>query len=140
MSRRLRLATQELGPVEVFVIYCRDGKWEPEWEPIQGDPITKLFTYVSQETYDHALHGWSKPLVQGLGLSPDNVLRKLPVRARECAERSRCPMFDEKACSPQAKNMSWCFDPNVSDDATKRSLSSQIISLWREKVYVLVVE
>jgi hypothetical protein len=140
MSRRLRIATYEIGPIEAYVIYSKAGQWEKEWQPLQGESITSLLTYVGKSVYDHALHGWSAPLVTTLGLAPAGCLQKIPDAGTSCVKEDTCPMFDAKACFPRAKALPWCYEPNISVDEQKRLLASEIIRLWREKVYVIVVE
>lgn len=140
MPRRLRVQTSELGPLELFVIYADKESWEGYWQALQGTEIASLFTEVSKETYDHALVGWTRPLITQLGLDPKGALRKLPVTARQCAVREGCPFYDKKHCTPSSAKMPWCFQPNVGEDSQKRSLSAEVIGLWREGVYVVVVQ
>lgn len=140
MPRRLKLDTFEMGPLELFLIYDEGGTWEREWHPLQGEDMTTLFTSVTKETMDHALNGWSKPLVSMLGLSPDGCLIKLPPRSKECGERHKCVYFDKKLCFPTAKKMPWCFVPDGVQGAERLQLSAEVIKYWREGVYVVVVK
>lgn len=134
MPRRLRLQTTELGPLELFVIYEENGVWEESWRPLQGHPITDLFTRVSKEVYDHALLGYTKPLVDALGLSPEGCLRKLPLTHSVCAQKAVCPHFDKKQCFPMAKKMPWCFEPAGVDGADARRLAAEVVAMWRESI------
>jgi len=140
MPRRLKIATKELGPLELYVIYETDGVWEGTWQPVQGSDVTSLMTTISKEVYDHALKGWTRPLITALGLAPSGALRKLPLGAARCAARTKCPFFDKKACVPASPKMPVCFEADVSPDEQKRHLTSEIIKLWRDGVYVVVVQ
>lgn len=140
MSRRLKVATRELGLLELFVIYETNGVWEASWQPLQGEPITSLLTVISKETWDHALLGWTKPLITALGLAPKGALRKIPLESARCAVRDRCPFYDKKRCTPASTKMPWCYEPDVSDDENKRRLTSEVLRFWLDGVYVLVVQ
>ncbi len=137
MPRRLKIHTNEIGFQELYLIYETKGIWEPEWKPFQGHPIATLFTSVSKEVMDHALHGWTRPLVDQLGIPPAILLRKLP--EPECVWRERCPLYRPRACLPTQPKMPSCFQPSGTDDETGL-LASEVIRLWREKVYIVVVQ
>lgn len=136
MPRRLKLKTDEIGFQELYLIYETGGVWEPDWAPFQGHPITALFATVSKETMDHALHGWTRPLVNQLGPAPNLLLRKLPFHT--CALRRRCSLYQARSCIPTHPKMPLCFQPDGTDDETGL-LASEAIRLWREGVYVIVV-
>jgi hypothetical protein len=140
MPRRLKLPTRELGALELHVIYDYGGTWEEAWRPLQGTPIASIFTTVSKANYDHALLGWTKPFVDGLGLSPAAALRKLPAEAQQCAVRNRCVFYDKRRCIPSSSKLPWCYEPGGIDDDTKRHLSAEVIGFWRQGVYVVVVQ
>lgn len=139
MPRRLKLVTVEVGKLELFLIYSSNSVWEPEWRPMQGHPIASLFTMTSKEVVDHALRGWTAPLTKALGIPPLGALRKLPVAAKGCMDRQKCPHYDQKDCNPAAKDMPWCFVPGGITDEV-RQLASDVIQMWREGVYILLVE
>jgi hypothetical protein len=138
MPRRLKLDTAELGRIELFLIYDVGGTWEATWRPAQDVPALEAATRVSKTMMDHALHGWTKPLVDALGPPPEGCLRKLPVISRDCAIRKDCPSFDKVACKPTAKKMPWCYEPDGLEGEARR-LVSEAIALWREGVYVCLV-
>ena len=140
MPRRLKIDTLEMGFLELFLIFNEHGVWEPEWRPLQGDALTALFTVVSKDTMDHALKGWSRPLVSALQLAPDGCLIKLPKDAKRCGARANCPFYDKKTCFPTAKKMPWCFVPDGVEGEERVRLAAEVIKFWREGVYVLVVE
>jgi len=125
-----------MGFQELFLIYETAGVWEPAWAPLRGHPLTSLFAIVSKEDMDHALHGWTRPLVDRLGPAPKFLLRKLPSHA--CALRARCSLFQARFCVPTHPKMPLCFQPDDTDDQTGM-LASEAIRLWREGVYVIVV-
>lgn len=139
MPRRLKLPTVELGVLELYVIYDYDGVWEDAWKPLQGSDLTSLATTVSKDVFDHALHGWSKPFVTALGLAPTGALRKLPVKATVCALRSNCTFYDKARCVPASAKLPWCFEPDGFDDPEQRRLAAEVVMLWRQGVYVVVV-
>jgi hypothetical protein len=127
-----------MGDLDLYLIYQTGEHWEAEWKPLQGDPITELLTVVSLETMTHALKGLSRPLIQSLGIPPEGALRKLP--NKKCYQRGPCPFYDKKRCQPTAKSMPWCFEPDDIEDVPARKLASSLIKMWREGVYVVVVQ
>jgi hypothetical protein len=137
MPRRLKIATAEMGYLELFLIYSVEGRWESDWEPLQGQPICDLLTHVSKEMWDHALRGWTSPLVKNLGLPPEGGLRKM---SQVCTHLDSCPMHDLKRCTPLSKRMFNCFQPLGVEGDIALQLAAEIVRFWREGVRVLVVE
>jgi hypothetical protein len=131
--------TREIGVLPLYLIYNVQGVWESRWRPLQGHPVTEPFTVVQKELIEHALLGLTSPLVKALGLFPAGCLRKLPLEARECAVRRRCPFFNKAACTPlTSKIMPWCYEPE-GIEADLKPLVSEVIGLWRSGVYVTLV-
>lgn len=138
MPRQLKLKTLELGDLELYLIYQYGEVWEDAWVAAQGLPIAELFTTVHFETMNHALRGWTSPLVKALGLSPAGALRKLPLKDRTCYKKTICPLYT-KDCQPQSLKMPWCFEPGSVVDITARRLGAEAIRLWKLGVYLIVV-
>jgi hypothetical protein len=136
VSRRLTIATREMGKVELFLIYDYGGTWELEWRPLQHDAVAALLTKVHHDTIEHAILGYSRPLVKVLGLEPKGMLHKV---SQACENAKSCPMFIEKNCQSTAKAMPVCFEP-AGLASSVRELAAELVRLWREKVYVVVVE
>jgi hypothetical protein len=134
----MTLPTREKGELQLLAVWQKDGHWEPEWEPLRGTPFGDLLSVVPEETLNHALTGWSRPLVQALGISPEGALRKIPKEAQQCLRRSKCPLYDAK-CVPLAREMPWCFEPDGVKDDGVRYAASRVIEEWRAKVYVVIV-
>ena len=132
MPRRLSLPTVEMGRLELYLIYSVDGVWEEEWRALQtaGMDITE----ISKEDMDHALHGWTRPLVDNIGPPPNGLMRRLV--SKECALKEGCPFYRKTDCTALSKKMPWCFEPV---GYFPGNLSGEIIKLWREGVYVLIV-
>jgi len=122
------------GTLELYLIYEYGGKWEPEWVALQATGLD--LPRVTKETMDHALIGWTKPLVNQLGPPPKGKLLQLPKEARECQQRATCPMYDPKTCGLMNKNMPWCFEP---EGVKPGELAAEIVKFWRDEVYVVVV-
>ncbi len=139
MPRRLTLIPRELGKLELYLIYNEVGVWESYWRPLQDHPFTAAFTHVSKTVMEAALVGWTKPLVNILGIPPEGALRVIPEASRECENRRRCPLYIAENCRPLAKNMPWCFEPVDVGDLDARRLATEAIELWREGVYIIVV-
>lgn len=139
MSRRLRLATVELGFLELYLIYRYGERFEADWAPLEAHGISGLFTYVSKDTMDHALRGFTRPLVHGLGLAPVGCLRKLPVANRECEHRVGCQFYDRAGCVVTAKKLPPCFQPAGVEGDVARQLGHDVVALWREGVFIVVV-
>lgn len=139
MPRQLKLKTNELGDLDLFLIYQYGDTWEEAWKPAQGLPITTLLTVVTKELMDHALKGWTSPLVKALGISPEGAIRKLPVVNRTCERKDPCPFYRPKECLPTFPKMPWCFEPGGIEDPNARSLAAEVVRLWRLGVYIVVV-
>jgi hypothetical protein len=123
------------GSLELYLIYQYGDKWEEEWAALQGAVELDL-PVVSKETMDHALRGWTKPLVSQLGPPPQGKLLQLPKPARQCQHRKTCPLYDSKACGLMHRDMPWCFEP---EGIHPGGLAAEIVKLWRDEVYVVVV-
>lgn len=122
-----------MGPLELYLIYDEGGIWEAEWRELQG--VMEL-PAVTKEVMDHALHGWTRPLVDGLGPPPEGMLRLLPKAARHCEHERTCPFFDRRRCGLLLSKMPWCFEP-AGFGAPK--LVAEVVKFWRSEVYVLLV-
>lgn len=138
MPRRLKVSTREMGMVELYLIYAKGEEWEEEWRPLQGTDVASLFTVVTKEVMDHALWGYSKPLVAALGLPPPGALRKMP--HQQCSARVGCPLYDPPDCVPTGKNLPHCFRPEGLPSDESRWLAFEAVRLWREGVYIAVVK
>lgn len=138
MPRRLTIQTKEMDKIDLYLIYDYGGVWESEWRPLQGHDVTKLFTHVAHDTIEHAILGWSSPLVKSLGLFPEGCLHKLP--SRECHNAKTCSLYVKGDCRVTAKKKPWCFEPLGFEESDARRLMVEAIRLWRERVYVVVVE
>lgn len=140
MPRRLRVETAEMGFLELYLIYQYGAVWEPAWEPLAGHPLASVFTVVSKETMDHALHGFSRPLVQQLGLPPQGCLHKLPQAHRVCGLREGCVFYSKTDCHTTSKKLPNCFQPDGVEGDTAQQLGHDVVRLWREGVYIVVVQ
>lgn len=139
MSRRLTLNTREMGKLDLYLILDTAGTWEPEWRALQGHAVANMLTKVSHDTIEHAILGYSRPLVKALGLFPLGMIHKMP--SRECANAKSCTLYIPRNCLSTAKGMPSCFEPDgLGLDSSVRALGAELIRLWREKVYVVVVE
>ena len=125
--------------MELYLIYQTGEDLEPEWKPLQGSPLLDPVTVVSKEVLDHVLHGFSFPFVQQLGPSPEGCVRKLLPVFRQCAQRERCIFYDRVRCVPTSRKMPNCYQPDgVEGEAV--SLGAEIVRLWHENVYIVVVQ
>ena len=141
MSRRVKLPTQEMGEIQLMLL---DG-WEEPWALLRDTLIGNQFSMVYREAVDHALHKLSRPLVDSLGIPPDGALRKVPEGSRLCWLRVRqgrqreCPIQGPE-CDIRSPKMPTCFEPDGFDDEAVRFIAARAIELWREGVYVVVVQ
>lgn len=134
MPRSLNVNTKEMRQLHLFVVRETAGVWEPEWEPLRCTPLAALFTHVLRETLEHALHGWSWPLVSALGLPPKGALHKLPPSAQVCKDAGICGVYCAEQCRPIAKHMPVCFHPSGLPYPAQEA-----VRLWRDNTYVVVV-
>jgi hypothetical protein len=139
----VKLPTQEMGEVQLMLL----NGWEGEWARLRGTPIGELFSVVSREVVDHALHRLSRPLVDSLGIPPEGALRKVPAVSRQCWLRLRrpgmrraCPLQGPECDIRTTKPLPHCFEPDGIEDEALRRIATQAIELWRQGVYVVVVE
>ena len=137
MSRRVRLKTVELGWIELAVIVEAKGCWPPFWEPLRGHPVASLFSSIPKEVFDHALHGWTRPLVTGLGLAPTGALHKMPDRT--CALKGPCPAHDVRHCVTTSPKKPTCFEASVGVEGPVRLAATEAVRLWHEGLYLVVV-
>jgi hypothetical protein len=137
VSRGLTLNTREMGKIGLLLVYDFDGTWEEEWRPLQGHPMAKLLVSAPHDTIEHAILGYSLPLTNALRLSPKELIHKLP--SRECEKAKTCPLYIKDHCLPTSKQMPWCFEPSGFSEPVRR-LVAELIRLWREGVYVVVVQ
>jgi hypothetical protein len=136
VSRRITLNTRELGRLNLYLIYVYGETWEKEWAALQGHPVASLLARVPHDVIEHAILGFSRPLVKALGLFPKGMLHKLP---QTCQNAKTCSLHIERDCRSTAKATPWCFEPEGLDSSV-RPLCADLVRLWREKVYVVVVE
>jgi hypothetical protein len=133
VPRRLKLVTVELGELELYFIYSVGGVYEPSWSGLSGWSGCSLFTVMSLGVVMHALHGWTQPLVKGLGISPSGALRKVGVGCRDSAG---C-IFRGVDCHARGKVLPVCYVP---PGVVVGELGYEVIRMWREGVYVIVVD
>lgn len=140
MSRRLIMDTREVGSLDLYIIDSTSGIWEERWRPLQSsDPrFVDLVTKIDQETFNHALRGWTSPFVKSMGLAPDGALYKVPVQ--ECRNQRTCIYWDKKLCTARSRLLPWCYEPKVSESEEAARLAGEIVHLWREGVRVVVVD
>jgi len=129
MPRDLNVQTREMGVVKVWLLRPD----EPEWTVLAGTSLADLITVMPRSALEHALHGWSRPFVDALGLPPQGALRKLPLQ--ECNLRRTCASWRNASCRSSAKDMPICFEPEGLP-----SSASEVVRLWREGVYVVVTQ
>lgn len=140
MPRRVKLPTLEMGEIQLLLV----DDWSHGWEVLQGTVFGEQVSVVSREVVDHALHRYSRPLVDTLGIPPDGALRKVP---RECWRRLKreenpraCILYDKGRCLTTSPDMPWCFEPDGDFDEVIRKKGAEAIELWHEGVYIVVVE
>lgn len=136
MGRRIKLQTREMGDLHLMVVRSQQGVWEAAWEPLRGTPYAEYVTVVSKETLDHALHGWTSPLVKALGPAPNLILHRLSPDAKQCRLWDRCIFYRKADCQPKAPKMPTCFEPV----GVPPEIGYEVLRLWHETVYVVVVE
>lgn len=135
MPRQLTLATAEMGDISLFIIWADEAGWG-DWDAVRTSLFAPLLSVIPKTVMDHALRGWTKPLVDALGLPPQGALRKMPPSAKQCEQRHKCIFFEKNRCHPFTKKMPWCYEP---DGVGGAPFTADIISHWRKGVYVIVV-
>lgn len=138
MPRRLKVHTAEMGDLELYLIYQYGADYEATWKPLQGHPLTSLFSVVTEEVMSHVLKGFSRPFVNALGLPPEGCLRKIPITSRECGQREGCTFYNAAACLPTAKKLPNCYQPS-GVYAESAQLGSDVVFHWRQNTYIVVV-
>lgn len=136
MSRLVKLQTRELGDLHLMLIRSQGGVWEEAWEPLRHTRYAEFITVTNKEVLDHALHGWTSPLIKILGPEPKFILHRLSPDAHQCELWRKCIFYRKKDCVPKAPLMPNCFQPV----GVPPEIGYEILRLWRESVYVVVVE
>lgn len=129
-----------MGELRLYLIRMEGGAWEPEWEPLRGTVFGNQFSVISKENVDHSLRGWTRPLVNALGISPEGALKKIPSVSRECFRRKTCPLYLAANCFPESSNMPWCFEPDGVVPEAVRYAATRAFEYWKDRVYIVVVE
>lgn len=119
-----------------MLVRCENGVWEPSWEPVRLSRYAEYFTKVPKQVMDHALLGWTSPLVKSLGPAPKLILHRLSPDARQCAVVEKCLFYQKKNCLPNAAKMPTCFELV----GLPGEISYELLRLWRDSVYMVVVE
>ena len=125
-----------MGDLHLMLVRCESGQWEQGWSALEVHPWRVYLTLISKEVLDHALHGWTQPLVKALGYAPDLILHRISPDARQCAAHEGCPFYRRRDCIPNAKRLPHCFEVR----GLPADLGYEVIRLWRESVYIVVVE
>lgn len=136
MARQVKLQTREMGDLHLMLVRSQQGVWEADWEPLRTTQYAEYVTKVSRETLDHALHGWTSPLVKALGPEPRLILHRLSPDSKQCAIWNDCIFYQKADCLPKAKKMPNCFQPV----GVPVELGYEVLRLWRDSVYVVIVE
>jgi len=124
-----------MGEITLFIIWASEDGWGT-WDAVRTTSFAPLLSVIPQSVMDHALRGWTKPLVDALGLPPEGSLRKMPASAKQCEQRQKCIFFEKHKCHPFSKLMPWCYEPA---DVGGAPFTADILSHWRKGVYVIVV-
>ena len=136
MARQVKLQTREMGDLHLLLVRSVAGEWESDWAALRDSPYAEFLTRIEKETLDHALHGWTSPLVKKLGPSPQMILHRLSPDNRQCALWADCVFYRKRDCVPKAPKMPSCFEPR--DLPTE--LGQEMLRVWRESVYIVLVE
>jgi hypothetical protein len=136
MPRRVKIPTQEKGDLHLLLV----EDWK-DFESLRDTIFGNQFSIVPQDAVYHALHRYSRPIVSRLGIPPEGALRKIP---RECwyskkrSQERKCSLYDKHQCFVTSKNLPTCFEPEEPSEEVRRK-AAEVISLWREGVYVVVI-
>lgn len=136
MARLIKLTTREMGDLNVMLVRCVQGRWEAAWEALQTSPYGQFVTVVPQQVIDHALLGWTSPLVKALGPAPNLILHRLSPDSKQCSQREGCLFYRKQDCLPKAPKMPSCFELA----GLPADISYELLRLWRESVYMVAVE
>ncbi len=136
MARQIKLQTREMGDLHLMLVRSKAGVWEAAWEPLRTSRYAEYLLVTTKEMVDHALHGWTSPLVKALGPSPQLILHRLSPDSRQCALSGKCIFYRKADCIPKAPKMPTCFEPV----GVPPEIGQELIRLWRESVYVVIVE
>jgi hypothetical protein len=131
---------REWGKLQLAVIQETDGTW-PE-HPQLCTVLSALavhFTRVSDEVYQHAMAGYTAPLLAKLGVPPAVVLRRVVPPLSLCWSRKGCPAYQLKTCVVTSGVLPVCFLPDYPDEAVRGQLNELLRALISGAFAVLVV-
>lgn len=135
MSRTVKLAIPSMGDVQLHLI--EEG--DEDWAPLKGTLYDGLMSRMSKADLNHGLRGYTRPVMDKLGITPQGALCKIPPVSRQCFKRNACPFYDAKQCFPEAEKMPWCFEPDGVEDERIRLATTRAIEQWRARVYLVVI-
>ncbi len=141
MYRVVRLLNTPLGPIQIAAIgEDASGTWNAFSELRQKLPdIADMLPKIPFQTWDHGLRGLYKPLTDALGRPPYANLIKVPYQV--CGSKDTCQMYSKSDCHVQAKGkiLKMCFTPNPALGISVTEEFFDLIRLWRENFYVVVI-
>lgn len=138
MSREVRVNTKEVGPLDLLVIYRRDGVLEPAWVGLDAAPeFLRLIPSVSFDDFESVLRGFSWLLVSALKLDPDLTRRRLMLTHANCDRKKTCKLYARADCTIGSKKIPWCFEPIVPAPAVDACKNA--IQTWVSGRYIVIV-
>lgn len=100
-------------------------------------PWCEYIPVIPVGIYDQAVRGYATPLMKMIGLAPHACSRKITGEDAVCKIRKKCVNAGPD-CHP-GPNMPECWEAPLVDFYAS-STASSIARLWREGIYVLVVD
>jgi len=144
-SRVFKIQDPSWGEHDILVIHeNEDGTWDEEWRAFQEHPevskVGALFSRVTQEAYQDALHKYTTPLIQELGLPPEACLIKTPPQMKLCAHRKTCAMHEKGLCLGDNPKAPMCYQAALEGlDTAVEIQVARVFELWRMGFYIIVV-
>lgn len=135
----MKLTIPSMGEVKLHLIEEENGTWEEDWEPLRGTAYGDLCSRMPKDDLNKGLFGYTRPVMDRLGITPMGALRKIPDMSKTCFKRKTCPFYDDKTCFTEAEKMPWCYEPDGVLDERIRLSATRAIEQWRSRTYLVVI-
>ncbi len=136
--RKFSFLTQAMGPMEVVAVFSVEGVWEGH-ETLQEliGEVASYFGVVDEGVWNHAKAGYTDPLVQGLGVPPEIVLRRITPEVSRCHFTRGCPKVHQD-CHIGSGAVPECFMADGPDPETRSQLHQMVWAMLEGSFVVIV--
>ncbi len=107
-------------------------------KPLEGTFWLNNIPVVSKESFNHALNGWTIPILREIGPQPEGIFKKIPKTYCSQLLDKTCISADKATCYPN-KKVPICYEASFPVEPLARVAASAVVSAWREGAYVFIL-